>query len=976
MKWYHYIYKIFLLLLLGFVQSTQSQMVINEVCLNNSSTISDFEHEYEDWIELYNAGPVSVSLSNYSISDNASQPQKWIFPNISINAGGYLIVWASDKNLKKPDTLHTNFKISALETLVLSDANKTVIDSKLILNTRLDHSYGRTSDGASDWAFVNLASPGAPNQTSTSFANYNRDTVKFSLKAGFYAGTQSIALTGGAEIRYTMDGSEPGTSSTLYTTPLQITKTTSIKACIFDQGAQPFYTWVATYLIDENIQLPVFALSMNPSDLFDPQRGIYVKGPNAGTTSPYFNANFWQDWERPVYVEFFNKQKVNAISQLAGVRIHGNYSRANDQKSLLLMAKSKYGKDHLKYKFYDTKSIDSFEDVILRNSGSDFNVTHFRDGFLHTTIGRFTGLDYQAYQPSVVFLNGAYWGIQNIREKISDDFIAENHAIDKSDVDLVDTWGDALAGNNNIWDLEWRAKNLNMANQNIFRQVADSFDLDNFVDYMASEVYVGNWDWITNNIKYWRSKKERKYKMILWDLDISLGLYDLSKVQDNNLDSLYNMKRGDLGPTTSIFKNLTKNIAFRNKFINRYADLMNSLFVPEKFKAKAYEFRDSLAGEMPRHHAKWPPYDKWANHIKRMTDYIDQRPYFARMHLQSQYNLGKQVNLTLAVEPQGAGYIKINSIFTDASPWTGIYYDGIPVQITAIPNPGFSFDHWLSQTLITSPLTSRSTTLNINTNEKITAYFTGAPETLKLTLSEINFYSSPLNDAGDWIELHNFGTSSVDISFWSIKDRNDYHKFTFPLNSILLPDQRIILCTDSLKFKKIFGSTSKISGQLNFAFNNQGDEVRIYNTRNELYQRTAYDYYSIWDSKAFGQGYSLELKDSQLDPSLGSSWTSGCELGSPFASYKTDCTVGISGESIGDNTLTIVPNPNEGIFIIQTNETLEQIHCYNAQGALVKGFQGTGLDTLFDLSSYPSGLYHLKMITTSGKTLTQAFVKR
>lgn len=977
MIWYKYILTFFVLSSISLLQDAYSQVVINEVCLNNSSTISDFEHEYEDWIELYNSGSETVSLLNYSLSDNPAQATKWTFPAVTIPAGGYLIIWASDKNLKKVDTLHTNFKISAFETLVLSNVDKTVIDIKAIPDTKLDHSYGRTGDGNATWAFLSTASPAAANLANNSFSNYNRDTVHFSLTAGFYSGPQTLELTGGAEIRYTTDGSEPDVNSTLYSNPIEITQTTSIKASIFDNGSKPFRAWVASYLINEATKLPVFALSMNPDDLFDEQRGIYVLGPNAETESPHFGANFWQDWERPVYVEFFNKQKLNVVSQLAGVRIYGNYSRANPQKSLLLMAKSKYGKDHINFKFYDTKNIDSFEDVVLRNSGSDFNVSHFRDGFLQTTIGRFTGLDYQAYQPSVVFLNGAYWGIQNIREKISEDFIAENHAISKDEVDLVETWGDAIAGKNNIWDLEWRARNLNMANQNIFRQVADSFDVDNLIDYMASEVYVGNWDWIGNNIKYWRSKKERKYKMILWDLDISLGLYDLSKVYDNNLDSIYNYKRSVLSPTVSIFKNFTRNIAFRNKFINRYADLMNSLFVPEKFKAKTYEFRDSIASEMPRHHDKWKPYDKWENHIKRMTDYIEARPANARAHLQSQFNLTKQVNLTLAVEPQGAGYIKINSIFTDANPWTGIYYEGVPVQITAIPNPGFTFDHWLSPTLISQPLTSRSTTLNLNTDERITAYFTGTAQTLKLTLSEINFYSDPLNDAGDWIELHNYGTSNLDISFWSIKDRNDYHKFIFPINSILLPDQRIILCSDSLKFKKVFGNTLKISGQLAFAFNNQGDEVRIYDARNELYQRTAYDYYSIWDVKSYGQGYTLELKDSQSDPSMASSWASGCFLGSPTASFTSTCTIGISDTDVYKEAFTIVPNPNEGIFVLhqEKEEVISSLYCYNDQGVLLKIFNELELSSPLNLSSYPTGIYHLRAITKSGKTMHQQWIK-
>lgn len=970
--------RLLLLLSVGILtySCAMAQVVINEYSAANFSDIADNYGEYEDWIELYNAGTSSINLNGYSLTDNSLYPQKWIFPAVNVPVGGYVLVWASDNNIKKlPDTLHTNFKLSGGEAISIYNNMKTLVDSKVVVDTKLEHSYGRLTDGGSSWGYFINPTPKTTNNVSVNFSSYNTDTLKFSLSSGFYTGQQTVSISGGNEIRYTLDGSEPTSSSTIYVGPLTIDTNTVIKTAKFDNGAVPFRSWVASYIFNENTKLPVFSLSTNNDYFFDYNTGIYVKGPNADTVSPYFGANFWQDWERPLYIEYFNKQKQLEISQLAGVRIYGNYSRGNDMKSLALMAKSKYGKDHFKAKFYAEKQVKSFEDVVLRNGGGDFNCTHYKDGYLQSTIGQFTGLDYQAYQPSIVYLNGKFWGLHNIREKISADYISENHGIDKGDVDLIETWGDSLAGTNNIWAIWWRATNSNLGTTNNYKAVADSFNIESMIDYFSSQFYVGNWDWPNNNIKYWRNqKKDRRYNFILWDLDLSTGLFDLSKVDGNNMDSVFKTTKF-LSPTAAIFKSLNNNVGFRNKFINRYADLMNSLFLPSNMKTKALQYRDSIAADMPRHFEKWPPFQTWDKSVQDMIDFLDARPSYARQHLQKQFALTKQVNLTLAVEPAGAGFIKINSIFTDANPWTGIYYDGVPVTITAIANPGFSFDHWQSPTLILNPLATKTHTLNIDKNETITAYFTGSATDLKLTVSEINFYSPLSADAGDWIELHNYGTSTVDLSSWSVTDRNDYNRYTFPINTLLLPDQRLIVCSDSVKFKKIHGTTNKVKHQFTFGLDNQSDEIRIFNHLKELQQRIVYNSNNIWDNLAFGQGYTLELTDSQLDATQPTSWSKGCLAGTPFNAFTTNCPVGITDATYEMQNLQISPNPNNGEFSINSDKIngLAHVKIISAQGVEMWSNSNYNMGQAIRLQN-TSGFYLIELQTTDGKKYSQKVI--
>jgi hypothetical protein len=822
-------------------------------------------------------------------------------------------------NLSSNLPIHTNFKISNGETIYLSNASGSLVDSKLIpTNLRNDQSFGRSPSGNSNWAFFITPTPGALN-TGTSFNSYCTDVITFSKPAGFYSSTQTITLSGPTTIRYTLDGTEPSASSTLYTGPITITSTKVLKAICANAGSFPEKSYVNTYFINESTTLPVWSISTAPSNLFDYNTGIYEMGPNAQTNRPYFGANFWEDWDRPVYVEFFEKDKSRKIAQGADVRIFGNWSRANDMKSLLLMAKNKYGDDQFRYKLYFDKPIDKFEDIALRNSGNDFNVTHYRDGFIQSEISRVTELDYQAYRPSIVFINGNYWGIHNIREKIGADFISENHSISKSEVDLGETWGDSIAGTNNIYYLHAYSQNLDMTNNTNFKFVADSFDIDNMIDYFASQIYISNWDWPQNNLKFWRQNNgDRKFRYILWDTDISLGIYDL---QDYNYDQMGRIKNTvglDRGPHAAIFNNFLKNTAFRNQFINRSADLMNTVFLPTKFRAKAFAYRDSIAPETNRHFGRWPSWIDWSTAVGDMVNFIDNRIGPARDQIESNFNLTKQVTLTLAVQPAGAGIIKINSIYPDTYPWNGVYYDGVPVTITAIPNPGYTFTNWQSPTLIPSANTNKSITLNLSVGETLTAYFSGSSASTNITISEINYSSNPSFNPGDWLELYNFGTAAVDLTGWHLRDNNNYHRFEFPSGTTLAAGARLVIAEDLTKFTTLFPSVSNVIGPLGFGLDNQGERIRLFKPNNQLFQTIPYSFLSPWPIAAAAGGFTLE-SNSNNNLNIGSNWTTGCPGGSPGAAMTLPCPTSVDDEK-PIAYLGVYPNPAKGEFHVRLPE--------------------------------------------------------
>jgi hypothetical protein len=736
-----------------------------------------------------------------------------------------------------------------------------------------------------------------------------------------------------------------------------------LKAICANASSYPEKSYVNTYFINESTTLPVWSISTAPANFFDYNTGIYEMGPNAQVADPHFGANFWEDWDRPVFVEFFEKDKSRKIAQASDIRIYGNWSRGNDMKSLLLMAKGKYGDDQFRYKIYFDKPVDKFEDIVLRNSGGDFNVTHFRDGFIQSTISQATSLDYQAYRPSVVFINGDYWGIHNIREKISDDFISENHSISKSEVDLGETWGDSLAGTNNIYYLHAYSKALDMTNNTNFKFVADSFDIDNMIDYFASEIYISNWDWPQNNVKFWRQNNgDRKFRYILWDTDISLGLFDLQNYSYDQMARIKNTVDLDRGPHAAIFNNFLKNTGFRNQFINRSADLMNTVFKPAKFRAKAYAYRDSIAPEITRHFTRWPYWSDWTTAVGDMVTFIDNRITPARDQIESNFNLTKQVTVTLAVQPAGAGIIKINSIYPDTYPWNGVYYDGVPVTITAIPNPGYTFTKWQSPTLIPTANNNKTVTLNLSVGETLTAYFSGSSTATNLTISEINYSSNPAFNPGDWIELYNYGNSALDLTGWHIRDNNNYHRFELPAGTSIVAGGRLVIAEDLTLFSSLFPSVSNVIGPLGFGIDNQGENIRLYKPNNVLFQTIPVSYLSPWPIAAAAGGYTLESATNN-NLHLGSNWTTGCPGGSPGVAMTLPCPTSVFEET-NIARLGVYPNPAKGEFNIQLPASGKwMLTLVNNQGVVQHKqlIESSFSETSIDVSDLKSGLYSVML---------------
>ena len=795
------------------VQQVGQALFINEIMAANTDTIRDGDVDdpdkgslggaYSDWIELYNPGIQPINLTGYKLSDSSAT---WTFPSGEIQPKGYLIVWASDKNkVAKDGQLHTNFKLSASgEPITLKSPNDSVIDSVTFTALKDNESYGRKTDGSAEWVVFSKSTPSSTNVNSSE-ALAVKEPV-FSHKAGFYTSEFNLQLStdeADTKIYYTLNGSDPVPDSEgtyEYTNPIlvksrvgdpnvissilniigdlvtykgpksEVFKCTTLKAIAIRNGENKSKIITNSYFVDNNMMsrynLPVISLVTDQGNFFDNTTGIYVNG------------NFaykGEEWERPVHIEFFEQDGTLGISQYSGIRINGGFSRSSAQKAFRLYAGHDYDDvDKYNYKIFpdlkkqsNGKKIDQFDKLLLRNSGNDYTWkgTMFRDALVQGLVSHLN-VDTMAYRPSVLFLNGEFWGIYNIREYYDSDYIKSHYGADKNKVAMFDVFmtpkvQDAKPYQDDVINY---LKNNNITNDSVYENIKTKIDIENYINYNVTEIYCGNTDWPSNNTSIWKYKTDDgkyhpeasygldgRWRWLLKDTDFAFGFKD----QSPSFNSIAYATSEELVPGAAsnsnsdwavfLLKTLIQNTEFRNQFINSFADQLNTSFIPSRVINKIDEFKAGIETAMPEQCSRWG-YIKmanlnpnaspttsptWYDNIQVLKNYAEQRPSYMRQYIVDKFiNDGvtgtSEINLTTDT---AQGYVKVNSIdiknttpgISDASNWTGIYFKGVPVTLKAIPNEGYKFDHWEGISGVTA--TSESITFIPDANVSVRAVF-------------------------------------------------------------------------------------------------------------------------------------------------------------------------------------------------------------------------------------------------------------
>jgi hypothetical protein len=676
---------------------------INEILASNATINTDPDYGNEaDWVELHNDGTLAVNLNGYYVTDNLKEPTKWLIAtDLILQPGGYALIWCDDN----ATGLHTAFKLSASgEAFGLYSPDLIPLDTLQFGPQFTDVSYGRNPTNPDSWAFYTLPTPGAANGT-TGFAGQVAHSPAFSVRGGIYTQPFSLMLgtNQGGLIRYTLDGSTPTEESPAYSQPLWIDSTTVVRASVFQPGyiAGPIQTH--SYFMGQDFtsgQLPLVSIVTDSLHFWGAERGIYVQ-------------DFKPEWEIPVNIELFENNGSNraAFNERAGIKVNGLYSWQLPQKMLGVYFRKQYGSNQLDYPLFFDRSRSTFDNFALRASGSDWSYTLFRDGLIQQACHQYNmDLENMAFRPAVVYVNGQYMGIHNIREKVDEDYIASNHGVEEGTFDLIENGDYVESGNLEAWNHYWRLVKKDLSIQANYDSVAAYMDIENFTDLIATEVYAGNSS-IDHNTMAWKPKDGGKWRWILMDLDRGFVEYDKYML------SFY------AGQWVWPLADLLKNKTYQTHMGTRLADHLYTTYNPGRMVPRIYQHAADIEAEMPRHIARWlgrtssygnalPSLAYWRTEVADLVTFAESRPMVILQDLQ-QYGFGLPASLLLDTWPAGAGRWRFNGLqvegqlptgsamegaAVEASAWLGQYPTLAPITVEAKPKPGHRFVGWAATT--------------------------------------------------------------------------------------------------------------------------------------------------------------------------------------------------------------------------------------------------------------------------------------
>jgi len=617
-------------------------------------------------------------------------------------------------------TYHANFKIDKQgEYLALHSSTDALLDSVSFDRQAVDVSFGRQPDGGENWYFFSEPTPNTPNDTPC--ATGVAEPPEFSTGRRVYDGPVTVALTASGEsgIHYTLDGSIPTEASRRYIDPLIIEETQVLRARTFKNGLLPSTTETYTYLINENVHLPVLSLVTDPVNLWSDEIGIYAEG-----LYP-IHPNYLQrgeEWERPVSVEFFEKDGSVGFALGAGIRISGAYTRTYPKKSFVLHFRERYGQDCLNYPVFirdepAKPKLQSFERLIARNAGEDGYASNsrIRDPLMHALWAEAGGF-ISAKRSVFVYLNGEPWGIYNLREHIDKDYLDLNYNVTNADLlkeASVIEEGDALNWNATFSFFEQH--DLDIPENYSYAQ--SLIELENFSDFQIFQIYGANIDLVANLIRFRPEVTGGKWQWVMWDTDHAFALEDYTTVSHNTLAwAMRDKPRPDLGPpwdgedtlwSTLMFRRLLENTEYRVYFINRFADLLNTTLHPENVITKIDALAATIEPDIPQEMARWSSewggtLEEWLANVQGLRDFAKQRPGFVREHIIEEFGLMGTALLTIE-PPPGEGSVRVNTVLPTSYPWQGTYFRGVSVTLRAEPASGYKFAGWSDSSLPRSP---------------------------------------------------------------------------------------------------------------------------------------------------------------------------------------------------------------------------------------------------------------------------------
>lgn len=671
--------------------AASAQLIINEIMQSNIDCIMDDLNEFPDsWVELYNAGSETEHLQEYSILDKNKPEKAYQLPAVDVAPGAYVIVYCD----KVGEGMHADFRLdSGKGGNIYLFHNGEAADQ--IENWKKQPApniaYGRKTDGDDKWGYMAVPTPGEAN-----CGEVCKDVLGeplFSVEGKVTNTTINLSLSvpddapEGTVVRYTVDGTEPTATSNKYTSPILINSTKVVRAKLLCDGYLSPRSTTHSYIHHPRaMALPIVSIVTKDEYFYGDKLGIYVQGNYTPGT-----ANYQYDWRRPINFEYFEAENTpSSINQLCETRVKGGATRTNALKSLAVYANKRFGVKRFTYEFFpdQTPGINDFKSFEMRNSGNDFDASYMRDCIMQQASGLNVDLDWQPSRPAILYINGEYKGMLNIRPRSNEDYIYSFYD-GLEDVDVIENW--------------WELKEGSMDNLNAFLEYMNGhdhsladydqlMDVNEYLNYMLTNIYFDNKDFPGNNLVLWRPTAEGgRWRWICKDTDFGMGLYG-ERYDYPTLTWLtnpgYDNNKNDWANTydaTRLFRRLLEIQEFKDMFIDRAAIYLGDFLRPEKVISLIDTRYDLIKDEYKYHRDLINPW--WPNHgneVNNLRTWNQNRWSYFYDHVQQYFDLGAVYELTIDKGQATGRTLVVNGVTLSGDEFDGKFFRGRALTVQSL----------------------------------------------------------------------------------------------------------------------------------------------------------------------------------------------------------------------------------------------------------------------------------------------------
>ena len=722
-----------------------SALVITEISPVNLDWL-DENGDDPGWIEIYNAGSEAANLKGYALVENLAKPRKWVFGDELIAAKSFRTVFCDKNNIAavapSSDTsiyklrTHTNWKLEKNGgSVYLIDPYYGIRDSVAYPKLSAGMSWGIVDGGS--WKYFDKPTPEQPNTASTAYDGVAPEFTFSGSEGGFYSSEKTLnpptKLPEGMKVRCTQDGSVPTESSPEFKETLTIDHNMVLRCAAFKQGLLTKDVVTNSYFIGETVNMPVVSVSVDPSFFEKYYKKTSGGEPDMDCNQMYApNECYPNDsGELPVHVEYFEKgSKTTGKTWEAdgGISLMGGWSRMERKKSVAIVMREEYGGTWLHYPLFEPLrgNDDKYKGFNLRNNGNRFVSDYFADA-VGGAILEGSGVDYQRSRQVVVFYNGTYYGIHDMRERFNKNFVESNYGIDASSVTFLKHLGKNVEASNGSPDeyiamLEYAAAHDFSTDEDAYTYMASHMDMGNFANYMLAEMYVHNGDWPNNNVRVWKSPESPLWKFMVYDLDHGFdwkwGVDGFDK-HENMFNWVKQGGRANGSCYTSsnkaftgekahcfhvLYAKLIENSNFKRLFLNHAAVMLEYYLNASNIEKKRAFLAgmlnaDDVARDMAveAYKERRMSYGDFDPYGERLTTWAKSRDSEFQSEIQEEFGVSGLVSVTIAAN--GNGSILMEGMTLPGSTATmtnykGKFFGGNLIELTAVPADGFAFTGW------------------------------------------------------------------------------------------------------------------------------------------------------------------------------------------------------------------------------------------------------------------------------------------